>query len=86
MNSRIRRTPTDFFLLHYGGFYKIEQLRCTPREYGLSAILSASNDAMPDESHAVGKIANNADADRGFLSQNRGASHRTEKQEVFEKI
>ena len=72
------RQPTFFFCI-YGGFYKIEQLRCTPREYGLSAILSASNDAMPDESHAVGKIANNADADRGFLAKNRGTSHRTEK-------
>ena len=54
--------------------------------YGLSEIERAANDALSDESHAVGKIANNADADRGFLSQNRGASHRTEKQEVFEKI
>ena len=60
------RQPTFFFCI-YGGFYKIEQLRCTPREYGLSAILSVSNDAMPDESHAVGKIANNADADRDFF-------------------
>ena len=38
-------------------------------EYGLSAILRAANDAVPDESHAVGKIANNADADRGFFER-----------------
>ena len=33
---------------------------------------------MLDESHAVGKIANNADADRGFFEQKWGASHGTE--------
>ena len=38
-------------------------------EYGLSAILRVANDAVPDESHAVGKIANNADADRGFFER-----------------
>ena len=65
------RQPTFFFCI-YGGFYKIEQLRCTPREYGLSEILRAANDALPDESHAVGKIANNADADRGFFEQKQG--------------
>ena len=48
-------------------FYKIDQLRCTPREYGLSGILRVANDAVPDESRAVGKNANNADADRGFF-------------------
>ena len=60
------RQPTFFFCI-YGGFYKIDRLRCTPREYGLSEILRVVNDALPDESHAVGKIANNADADRSFF-------------------
>ena len=60
------RQPTFFFCI-YGGFYKIEPLRCTPREYGLSAILRVANDALPDESLAVGKNANNVDADRGFF-------------------
>ena len=55
------------FLLHLWWFYKIDQLRCTPREYGLSGILRVANDAVPDESRAVGKNANNADADRGFF-------------------
>ena len=41
-------------------------------EYGLSAILRAANDAVPDESRAVGKIANNADADRGFFERKQG--------------
>jgi hypothetical protein len=58
-----------FFFCIYGGFYKIDQLRCTPREYGLSGILRVANDAVPDESRAVGKNANNADADRGFFEQ-----------------
>lgn len=62
------RQPTFFFCI-YGGFYKIDQLRCTPREYGLSAILRVANDALPDESIAVGNFANNADADRGFFSE-----------------
>jgi len=35
----------------------------------LSAILRIANDALPDESRTVGKIANNADADRGFFEQ-----------------
>jgi len=34
--------------------------------------LRAVNDALPDVSHAVGKIANNADADRGFFEQKWG--------------
>ena len=62
------RQPTFFFCI-YGGFYKIDQLRCTPREYGLSAILRVANGALPDESRAVGKNANNTDADRGFFEQ-----------------
>ena len=49
--------------------FKLSQLRCTPKEYGLSAILRVANDAVPDESHAVGNFANNADADRGFFEQ-----------------
>jgi hypothetical protein len=47
--------------------------------------MRVANDAMHNESHTIGKIANNADADRDFFSENRGASHGTEKQEVFEK-
>ena len=58
-------------------------LRCTPWEYGLLPILRAVNDAQPDESRSAQNFANNADEDRGFLSKNRGASHGTEKQEVF---
>ena len=72
------RQPTFFFCI-YGGFYKIDQLRCTPKEHRLSAILREANDVVPDNSHAVGKIANNADADRGFFEQNRGASDETKK-------
>ncbi|MBQ5687411.1 MAG: hypothetical protein IIV23_06865, partial [Ruminococcus sp.] len=47
-------------------------LRCTPKEYGLLAILGAVNDAVPDESHAVGNFANNADEDRGFFERKWG--------------
>ena len=54
-------------------------LRCTPTEYGHSAILRAVNDAQLDESSSVGNLANNADADRGFFEQNGGASHGTKK-------
>ena len=60
-------------------YLQFTHLRCTPREYELSAILRVANDAVPDENRAVGKIANNADADRGFLAKNRGASCKTEK-------
>ena len=31
-----------------------------------------ANDAVPNERNAVGKIANNADADRGFFEQKWG--------------
>ena len=55
------------FSIHWGRFSEIANLRCTPRNHGVSAILRVANDALPDESHAVGKIANNADADRGFF-------------------
>ena len=57
------------FFRFYGDFQSMAELRCTPTDYGLSAILRAVNDAQPDESHAVEKIANNADADRGFFSE-----------------
>ena len=60
---------STFFFCYYGDFQSMSELRCTPREYGLLPILRAVNDARPDESHAVEKIANNADADRGFFSE-----------------
>ena len=60
------------FFRFYGDFQSMAELRCTPTDYGLSAILRAVNDAQPDESHAVEKIANNADADRGFFEQKQG--------------
>ena len=60
-------------------------LQCTPKEYGLFAIVGAVNDARPDKSASVRKFANNADADRDFFSENRGVSYRAEKQEVFKK-
>ena len=50
------------------------QLRCTAKEYGLLSILRAVNDAQLDESSSAQNFANNADADRGFFSKNRGAS------------
>jgi hypothetical protein len=34
--------------------------------------LGAVNDAVPDESHAVGNFANNADEDRGFFERKWG--------------
>ena len=61
-----------FFFRFYGNFQSMAELRCTPTEYGVSAILRASNDALPDESRAAGKIANNADEDRGFFEQKQG--------------
>ena len=73
------------FFRFYGNFQSMAELRCTPREYGLLPILRAVNDALPDESLAVGNFANNADADRGFFEQKGGASHRAKKQEDFEK-
>ena len=42
-------------------------------------ILKAVNDALPNESHAVGKIANNADADRDFFSEKWGCFSHDEK-------
>ena len=63
------------------------ELRCTPREYGLLPILRAVNDAprstrvLPPRISQITPMQTEA-----FLSKNRGASHRTEKQEVFEKI
>ena len=45
------------------------KLQCTPTEYGFSAILKEVNGALPDESRAVGKNANNTVADRGFFEQ-----------------
>ena len=63
---------STFFFCYYGDFQSMAELRCTPREYGLSAILRASNDALPDESHSIGNFANNADEDRGFFEQKQG--------------
>ena len=60
------------FFRFYGDFQSMSELRCTPTEYGLLAILRAVNDAQPDESHAVGNFANNADADRGFFEKKQG--------------
>ena len=60
---------TTFFFCYYGDFQSMAELRCTPRKYGLLPILRASNDVLPDESRAVGKIANNVDEDRGFFEQ-----------------
>ena len=34
--------------------------------------MRVANDALPDERRAVGKIANNADADRGFFERKQG--------------
>ena len=63
--------PT-FFFCFYGDFQSMAELRCTPSEYGILAILRAVNDAVPDESLAVGNFANNADEDRGFFEQKQG--------------
>ena len=58
---------STFFFRYYGDFQSMAELRCTPKEFGLSAILRVVNDAQPDKSHSVGKNANNTDADRGFF-------------------
>lgn len=60
------------FFCFYGGFQSMAELRCTPRECRLLAILIAVNDAQPDERSLVGIFANNADEDRGFLGQKWG--------------
>ena len=65
------------FFRFFSDFQSMSELRCTPREYEILSILRAVNDAQPDESRAVWKIANNADEDRGFFEQKRGASHGT---------
>lgn len=67
-----RCTEIDFFFCYYGDFQSMAELRCTPREYRVLAILRVANDAVPDESRAVGIIANNADEDRGFFEQKQG--------------
>ena len=77
--------PT-FFFCYYGDFQSMAELRCTPREYEILPILRAVNDAQPDESRAVGKIANNADEDRGFFEQKRGCFSRNRKTGGFRKI
>ena len=70
---------STFFFRYYGDFQSMAELRCTPREYGLSAIVRATNDALNDESSFVGKIANNADADRGFFERKWGCFSQDEK-------
>ena len=67
------------FFRFYGNFQSMAELRCTPKEYGHLAILRVTNGAVPDSSSPVGNFANNANEDRGFLSENRSASHGTEK-------
>ena len=67
------------FFRFYSDFQSMAELRCTPRKYGLLPILRASNDALPDESRAAGKIANNADEDRGFFEQKQGCFSRNGK-------
>ena len=57
------------FFRFYGDFQSMAELRCTPTDYGLSAILRAVNDAVPDKSHSVKNFANNTDADRGFFAE-----------------
>ena len=57
------------FFRFYGGFQSMAELRCTPTEYELSAILRATNDALPDASSPVENFANNADEDRGFFER-----------------
>ena len=68
-----------FFFRFYGDFQSMAELRCTPTEYGVSAILRSVKDALPDESIAVGNFANNADADRGFFEQKWGCFSRNGK-------
>ena len=58
--------------MNCGHFFGFANLRCTPKEYGLSAILRVANDAVPDKSHAVEKIADTADADRDFFCRKIG--------------
>ena len=68
-----------FFFRFYGDFQSMAELRCTPTEYGVSAILRAVNDALPDASSPVEKIATNADEDRGFFEQKQGCFSRNGK-------
>ena len=63
---------STFFFCYYGDFQSMAELRCTSKEYMLLAILRAVNDAVPDESLAVGNFANNAYEDRGFFEQKQG--------------
>ena len=58
-----------FFFCYYGDFQSMAELRCTPKEYRLLAILRAVNDAQPNEDSSVRNFANNADEDRGFFEQ-----------------
>ena len=60
-------------------------MRCTPKEYGLLAILGAVNDARPNKSASVRKFANDADADRGIFEQKQGCFSLNEKIGGFEK-
>ncbi|MGM9684025.1 MAG: hypothetical protein ACI3XQ_10560, partial [Eubacteriales bacterium] len=71
------------FLCFYDEFQSVVQVRCTPKEYGNLAILRVTNDAVSNESLTIGKIANNADADRGFLSEKRVCLSQNEKARYF---
>ena len=64
------------FFRFYGDFQSMAELRCTPTDYGLSAILRAVNDAQLDAGSSVGKFANSADEDRGFFEQKWGCFSR----------
>ena len=76
---------STFFFCYYGEFQSMAELRCTPMEYGISAIVRVTNDAQPDESSSVGNFANNADEDRGFFEQKWGCFSRNGKIGGFRK-
>ena len=70
---------STFFFRYYGDFQSMAELRCTPTDYELSAILRAVNDAQLDAGSSVGKFANSADEDRGFFEQKQGCFSQDEK-------
>ena len=57
------------FFRFYGDFQSMSELRCTPTEYGVSAILRAVIDAQLDAGSPDQKFANSADEDRGFFER-----------------
>ena len=74
--KNIKAVKSSIILDTLSTFFRIADLRCTPREYGSLPILRAVNDAVPDESLAVGNFANSAEADRGFFEQKWGCFSR----------